>query len=144
MRPQFAREQVSDLQLEELHVQNMMRALDFTKQPNKWTDTVDLQVLFFRLTLDSATEFLFGQSVDSQIALAPGYKKTAQTSVADANSVDFATAFDKGQMGLAVSSFRKGPGLHMLIIFRHGPDSWTVRILFFPYVSRQEYFSVFS
>jgi hypothetical protein len=104
MRPQFAREQVSDLQLEELHVQNMMRALDFTKQPNKWTDTVDLQVLFFRLTLDSATEFLFGQSVDSQIALAPGYKETAQTSVVDANSLDFATAFDKGQMGLAVSS----------------------------------------
>lgn len=100
MRPQFAREQVSDLQLEELHVQNMMRALDFSKQSNNWTDTIDLQVFFFRLTLDSATEFLFGQSVDSQIAHAPGYKKT-EGSVADANSLDFATAFDKGQMGLA-------------------------------------------
>jgi len=86
--------------LEERHVQNMMRALDLSMHSSGWTDIVDLQVLFFRLTLDSATEFLFGKSVDSQIALVPGYKKT-EGSVSDANSSDFATAFDKGQMALA-------------------------------------------
>lgn len=105
MRPQFAREQVSDLDLEERHVQNMFRELDFFLQPDEWTDIVDLQVLFFRLTLDSATEFLFGESVDSQVTLAPGNTRTRGT-VADANSLDFATAFDKGQMALAASNTR--------------------------------------
>lgn len=32
-----------------------------------WTDPVNLKPMFFRYTLDSATEFLFGQSVDSQL-----------------------------------------------------------------------------
>ncbi|CZR57403.1 probable cytochrome P450 52A12 [Phialocephala subalpina] len=98
MRPQFAREQVSDLELEEDHVQNMMRALEARLQPDNWTDCVDLQVLFFRLTLDSATEFLFGESVDSQKILMDG------NNAADAggnDAFDFATAFDQGQMALA-------------------------------------------
>ena len=97
MRPQFARDQVSDLDLEERHVQNMMRSLDTHMQSGNWTGEVDLQVLFFRLTLDSATEFLFGQSVDSQVRLLPGYKSTSE----DEQAGDFASAFDKGQMGLA-------------------------------------------
>jgi len=61
MRPQFAKEQVSDLDLEEKHVQNMMQALPVNS--DGWTDELDIQLLFFRLTLDSATEFLFGESV---------------------------------------------------------------------------------
>jgi cytochrome P450 len=32
----------------------------------KWTDKVDLQPLFFNFTLDTASEFLYGQSVHSQ------------------------------------------------------------------------------
>jgi len=101
MRPQFVRDQVSNLELEETHVQNMMSTLDHSREPNGWTDCVDLQVLFFRLTLDSATEFLFGQSVDSQTALGP-QSVNSNTSVGNANSLDFATAFDKGQVALAV------------------------------------------
>lgn len=61
MRPSFAREQVADLNLEETHVQNMMQALPV--KSDGWTDEIDIQVLFFRLTIDSATEFLFGESV---------------------------------------------------------------------------------
>ena len=97
MRPQFARDQVSDLVLEERHVQNLMRSLDTSMHSDNWTGEVDLQVLFFRLTLDSATEFLFGQSVDSQVRLLSDYKSTK----VDEQANDFATAFDKGQMGLA-------------------------------------------
>ncbi|KAH8744982.1 cytochrome P450 [Diaporthe sp. PMI_573] len=67
MRPQFTRDQVSDLKLEQQHLQNMMSALHDRLQPDGWTNQVDLQVLFFRLTLDSATEFLLGEG---QIALA--------------------------------------------------------------------------
>ncbi|KAG4423407.1 hypothetical protein IFR04_003511 [Cadophora malorum] len=100
MRPQFAREQISDLEMTERHVQNMMRALDANLNANKRTDCVDLQVLFFRLTLDSATEFLFGESVDSQVRLLPGYQD-GNEKASDASSADFAAAFDKGQMALA-------------------------------------------
>jgi cytochrome P450 len=97
MRPQFARDQVSDLDLEERHVQSMMSALHPAMQPDGWTGQVDLQVLFFRLTLDTATEFLFGESVNSQVRLLPSFKPTKE----DALSSQFASAFDKGQMALA-------------------------------------------
>lgn len=65
LRPQFARDQISDLELEEVHVQNLLRHL--TTDDSGWTEKVDLQPLLFRLTLDSATEFLFGESVFSQL-----------------------------------------------------------------------------
>ncbi|KAK5215519.1 hypothetical protein LTR96_011283 [Exophiala xenobiotica] len=66
LRPQFTRAQVADLTLEESHVQSLFDCL--TVESNSWTATVNLAPLFFNLTLDSATEFLFGQSVHSQKA----------------------------------------------------------------------------
>lgn len=100
MRPQFAREQISDLDLEERHVRNLLRVLDSKTTADKWTETVDLQVLFFNLTLDSASEFLFGESVDSQLHLLPNYlaEKGSRTGP---KQIDFATAFDVGQMSIA-------------------------------------------
>jgi cytochrome P450 len=98
MRPQFARDLVSDLELEERHVQNLMKAI-VTKPGDGWTDEVDLQVLFFRLTLDSATEFLFGKSVDSQLSALPSSSPFAADHGAEENK--FACAFDKGQAVLA-------------------------------------------
>jgi hypothetical protein len=95
----LGRDQVSNLNLEERHVQNMMRALNVSIGSDNWTDCVDLQVLFFRLTLDSATEFLFGESVDSQLHLLPGYH--SEQSIDGLHSSDFASAFDQGQMALA-------------------------------------------
>ncbi len=56
---------MSDLELEEVHVQRLLRVL--TTDASGMTAKVDLQPLFFNLTLDSATEFLFGESVDSQL-----------------------------------------------------------------------------
>src|SRR5207248_5482722 len=101
MRPQFAREQGSDLELEERHVQNMMRALPVAS--DGWTSSTDLQVLFFRLTLDTATEFMFGESVESQLAVLPGYRPPQSHSIA--KNVDekvFARDFDAGQAFLAL------------------------------------------
>jgi len=69
LRPQFARDQVSDLRLEEVHVQNLLRVLP--TETSGWTAKVDLQPLFFNLTLDSGTEFLFGQTVNSQLGGLP-------------------------------------------------------------------------
>lgn len=100
MRPQFTRDQVSDLDLEERHVLNMMSALDVKLKPDGWTHPVDLQEIFFRLTLDSATEFLLGESADSQLLEIPGYPRE-RNSAAALHDVNFAWAFDKGQMGLA-------------------------------------------
>lgn len=65
LRPNFARDQVSDLELEENHVQNLFKAMPV--QADGWTAETNIQQLFFRLTIDSATEFLFGESVDSQL-----------------------------------------------------------------------------
>ncbi|GAD91500.1 RNA-dependent RNA polymerase, putative [Paecilomyces variotii No. 5] len=64
LRPQFVREQVADLALEEKHVSNLMGLL--STGADGWTQEIDMVPLFFRLTIDSATEFLFGHSVQSQ------------------------------------------------------------------------------
>lgn len=61
IRPNFTRHQVADLSVYENHVNNMLSHVP--------TDgsTVDLQELFFRLTMDSATEFLFGTSTNTLV-----------------------------------------------------------------------------
>lgn len=65
IRPTFARAQVSDLDMVERHIQALLGAMPAT-QSDGWTSELDLQTLFHRLTLDTATEFLFGESVHSQ------------------------------------------------------------------------------
>jgi cytochrome P450 len=101
LRPQFAREQISDLELEEYHVQNMMRAITVDPESG-WSKQVDLQVLFFRLTLDSATELLFGESADSQIAELPENEiLSAHGKPTARDEVVFANAFDTSQKALS-------------------------------------------
>jgi cytochrome P450 len=101
IRPQFAREQISDLNLEERHVKNMMRAIPVDPKSG-WTKQIDLQVLFFRLTLDSATELLFGESADSQIAELPENKALFSCKNSTArDEVLFANAFDTSQKALS-------------------------------------------
>ncbi|KAL8952478.1 MAG: hypothetical protein Q9222_001619 [Ikaeria aurantiellina] len=58
LRPQFVHKQYEDLQLLREVVDNLITVL-----PQK--GIVDLQPLFFRLTLDTTTAFLFGDSVNS-------------------------------------------------------------------------------
>jgi cytochrome P450 len=55
-----------------------------------WTETTDLQPLNFRLTMDSATEFLFGESVNSQLAGLPGQTPSEYDAA-------FINAFDSSQ-----------------------------------------------
>jgi cytochrome P450 len=66
LRPQFTRVQVGDLELEERHVQNMLQALP--TESGAWSEVIDLQPLFLRLSMDSASEFLFGQSTNTQLS----------------------------------------------------------------------------
>ncbi|KAJ5968453.1 hypothetical protein N7501_004701 [Penicillium viridicatum] len=96
LRPQFTREQISDLRLEEHHVQNAMRAIPAAGS-NGWTE-VDIQSIFFHLTLDSATELLFGESCYSQLA-ATG---DAEDRMASGGKVtDFGKNFDRAQWYMA-------------------------------------------
>ena len=63
IRPNFTRQQVADLDTFETHVGHLIDAIP------RDGSTIDLQEMFFSLTMDSATEFLFGQSTN---VLAPG------------------------------------------------------------------------
>lgn len=58
LRPNFTRTQVGDLDTFETHITNLIANIP------KDGSTVDLQILFFMLTMDSATDFLFGHSTD--------------------------------------------------------------------------------
>lgn len=99
LRPQFARHQVADLDLEENHIQDLMQAIPVHE--GGWTNEVDLSVLFFRLTIDSATEFLFGESVNSQLQNIPGYAAMHPPKSPERDEVAFTYAFDNGQRMLS-------------------------------------------
>lgn len=86
IRPNFTRDQVADLEAFERHIQALFKVLP------RDGSTVDLQELFFRFTIDSATEFLFGKSVDSLRATASGGPSEAT----------FAEAFNKAQNSVAM------------------------------------------
>ncbi|PSN67414.1 n-alkane-inducible cytochrome P450 [Corynespora cassiicola Philippines] len=58
LRPNFAREQVADLEAFERHFQLFLQHVPTDGSP------VDLQDLFFKLTIDTATEFLFNHSTN--------------------------------------------------------------------------------
>ena len=60
------REQIADLGLFETHVQSLFNTLPSAVEPGDWTPTFDMQPFFERFTMDTATEFLFGESVHSQ------------------------------------------------------------------------------
>jgi cytochrome P450 len=101
LRPQFSREQVADLNLEETHVQHMLNHLSIQAG---WTSQIDLSPLFFRLTIDSATEFLFGQSIQSQnLSSKEGWMHNEQF-----NWNSLADAFDRGTAVLGVRSRLSG------------------------------------
>jgi cytochrome P450 len=89
LRPNFVRDQVSDLDMEEVHVQNLLEVMPV--QASGWTDFVNIQTLFFRLTIDASTEFLFGESVLSQRASLNEGKLNAR------DEVMFSQNFDRAQ-----------------------------------------------
>ncbi|MCJ1469272.1 hypothetical protein MMC07_007905 [Pseudocyphellaria aurata] len=59
LRPNFVRSQIGDLPMFETHVKRLTEAIP------RDGSTVDLQGLFYRLSLDIATDFLFGESSNS-------------------------------------------------------------------------------
>jgi len=103
LRPNFIREQVSDLDMEERHVNNLITVLR-AAGPDGWTDYTDIQSLFFRLTIDAATEFLFGESVNSQVSeAAPGVFPAASSKTGSDGHDEraFSQNFDSAQRHMA-------------------------------------------
>ncbi|KAK9346696.1 cytochrome P450 [Lipomyces starkeyi] len=99
LRPQFSRQQVSEVAKLEPHVRNLMSCL-----PQSRTESCDIQELFYRMTLDSATEFLFEESVAS-LHLTPksGDNDAGDIKVvaSDAGKQGFAYAFNYSQEVIA-------------------------------------------
>jgi cytochrome P450 len=69
LKPQFASDQVADLDAFELHLDHFFRHLPVGA--DGWTGPVNLQPMFSRLIMDAATEFLCGESVFSQVLALP-------------------------------------------------------------------------
>lgn len=64
LKPQFTRDQVSDLDAAERHLNVLFKALP-RHDEHDWTE-VDIMPLLYMFTMDVSTEFLFGTSVNSQ------------------------------------------------------------------------------
>ena len=86
LRPNFVRGQVGDLDTFESHVDQLISAIPADGS------TFDLQSLFFQLTIDTATEFLFGESTN-----------TLGSSASNEEKVRFAQAFNRSQEEIAYS-----------------------------------------
>lgn len=69
LRPQFQHSQYDDMTIFEEAVEDLFTALE--GEIEKGGGVVDLQPLFFKLTLDTTTAFLFGESVKSLSLLEP-------------------------------------------------------------------------
>lgn len=83
IRPNFVRSQVGDLATFENHVAQLLKCIP------RDGSTVDLQDLFFQLTIDSASEFLFGESTNT-LTGNDGFKSR------------FAQAFNRSQEEIAM------------------------------------------
>ena len=73
LRPNFNRAQVADLEALEEHMKKFIARIP------RDGSTIDIQDLFFSLTMDSATEFLFGHSSNT-LDTGAGYERGAQFS----------------------------------------------------------------
>ncbi|KAM3500514.1 hypothetical protein MY11210_009503 [Beauveria gryllotalpidicola] len=114
LRPQFSRTQISNLDVEEIHVQHLLNRLEH--DADNWTKEVNLAPLFFNLTLDSATEFLFGKSVNTQVAGGDGGgEKADDEDMEDWSS--FGQAFDSANRSMTRRFFL------MSFYYLHNPSS---------------------
>ncbi|PYH28783.1 cytochrome P450 [Aspergillus neoniger CBS 115656] len=89
LRPQFTKNQIPSIEWFDSHSKNLMQALP----PDG--HIFDIQPLAFRLALDSATGYLFGESISSLIKLDSNQTGIAETS--DRRNEGFAAAFDYAQ-----------------------------------------------
>ncbi|GLA75099.1 cytochrome P450 52A3 [Aspergillus tubingensis] len=89
LRPQFTKNQIPSLEWFDSHSKNFVQALP----PDG--HAFDIQPLAFRLALDSATGYLFGESINSLVK--PTFNQTGVAETSGSASKGFAEAFDYAQ-----------------------------------------------
>ena len=107
LRPQFARDQIAHVQALEPHIQILAKHIRASKGKS-----FDIQELFFRFTVDTSTEFLFGESVHSLYDSSIGLES-------DPEVAGFAEAFNETQKDLAVRTY-----LQVLYFLYNPPSFW--------------------
>lgn len=124
-KPQFARDQINNLQETEVAVQELFRAISLlgTEGAGGRSVEVDLLPLFYRFTVDTATKFLFGESVETQMSAATGgtgKMTSAAVSLATefGSELNFADALSEAQ--LWITQRIRLQGLHWLIPSKRG------------------------
>jgi cytochrome P450 len=105
LRPQFTRDQVADLSMLDDHISHLINLIP------KDRTSFDIQRLFFLLTLDSATHFLFGESVGCMLPPSQTTGVLERSAVGSAQG--FADAFGTAQDYLAARS--RAQGLYWLV-----------------------------
>lgn len=105
LRPQFTRDQVADLSMLDDHINHLIALIP------KDRSSFDIQRLFFLLTLDSATHFLFGESVGCMLPPSETTGVLERSAVRSAQG--FADAFTTAQDYLAARS--RAQGLYWLV-----------------------------
>lgn len=95
LRPQFNHSQYDDMDIFEEAVEDLFTAIDTTLE--KEGGVLDFQPLFFKLTLDTTTAFLFGESV----------KSLRDTETEEQGEMGFAQAFNEAQIHIQ-QRFRLG------------------------------------
>ncbi|GAM38721.1 hypothetical protein TCE0_033r09677 [Talaromyces pinophilus] len=89
LRPQFSRDQVADVGMLGDHVDQLIALMPGDGTP------FDIQEYFFKMTLDTATEFLFGESTN---CLLENGQKTSSSALSTIGGEEgFAYAFNKSQ-----------------------------------------------
>lgn len=83
-RPQFSRDLINDLDSTEEATKVLFEAIEHVEH-GQWSSPVDLVPVLLRFTLDTSTEFLFGQSTHSQMLAMRG---------SDAENSDAAAFYD--------------------------------------------------
>jgi len=94
VRPQFSKEQVSDLDIAERHTRDLSNRIQ--AGANGWTETMNLQPFFYNFALDTVTEFLYGYSVHAQNPDARAALPTVK-GMDSPNLLELGTNFDQGK-----------------------------------------------
>ena len=95
MRPQFSKEQISSLDLVRRHTQELLDRI-MPGVDDGWTETIDLQPLFYNFSIDAVTELIFGYSVHAQNHSAHATLPTV-LGTDKPNLLELSTNFDEGK-----------------------------------------------
>lgn len=80
LRPQFSRDIISDLRVEERHLEDVWELLDTSLQEG-WTSVIDLSPVFLNLTFGTSIEMLLGHKVNLQNPQDPQHQDTNDLSL---------------------------------------------------------------